>query len=1250
MEKLMKTSMLIKLSVLVATLASVTACSVNKDPRQIHEGKKEWAPNQAPTDDSVSVKGYNEFDLRAGFKAVEAGKSDLMATVLQPLSSYLLNAAFIEVPSYRTERTRQMLALFDQAFLLELLKPNKSEDFKQMKTDYINTVLAGCTRDLRSDCRNADLFSTDARFSRIFTILATEKDAAIEKELAASGGDTEACIKTSEACRELIADRYRMLALAVKKRNRNYDSEFTFAYIKYARLFQVWLVSKEAKDDEFSNSYIKKTHASIFEVMIPKFEPKSQDDSEFRTFVSNFNPWTYSLKKSDIFPYGTQIMFKLATGCCLYTKGSDHVLEDAVKNAIVSSQLAEGKIGKDGKVENEDPEFGPSFLNKILNIPAKYRARLFAKLDPKLGERLNDLMDPEKSAFYDELFFIVDRLYRKHLSITEIEMVLGHVNRKHAIEQLPATIRDYMKIQMIYQIYKTNDRMSKIYSQTLSGAQIFTNAVSEATTMNSEWTRLQTQGDLLSQLMGAYFKGLNVRTNAGDDFTNASEMIESINRNIHYFAVYPNMFILNYFVGKVNGTFPIKGFFGGTFEINSETQLDTFLESEEVSPTPDRIWFPFGKSLIPYSRQTLLFAWQYLLSTEALSTFNDNSVNDGASVNNADTAVADGEAAKTTSTDTEEEVAATPRAQFFNLVFQKYIGDERNAMLDALKTFRISTVDNPMYTRAKEVCDFELGLRTFAIPPNVDINFLDLDKATYAGLGSTGYYSVVSSFLTDSNTFLNRYLTTIDRKVNYVRVMLRLIEEDIKKDEIIKFGKSTFDPSKQSHEETKLAYKIISDLQEIRARVQTTFVKNHDYFFRCSIALREIERRRTLKLYDMERTYLGEVYDKLVSQVLPATTIADQKKIAAALNDTYFKGTGKGSFADQFGVPAEIDQLEGKNFRMSKYDLMVRMMYRIQQDDNFSKDVNPVFDDSKLNLTRVRNVSVTIPPNTRIQPFFTDGTSVSLTPDDGREAFIRQGMALLGGKAASFLNWESQMTGDNTFKNYLASLRSAYLLGPVQDPDDSTISRGIVPKNISDAFVAFMASYTLDDLDVKKAIDFGTDGRMLKAFLQPMLFEKDGRKPRPLFYDLMLQVYTAGEFNYGQGDRGPYAESANMARILGSMGTFVFTPSGEVDRAVKEIYGNYINVRLDRINALYKHLDDVGTAAKNNPLNLDSRLGKSFYLENGEERKWFDIKVGVKISDQDRRNIFNTFVDNYSRDTGNYFSTEGAQNRTAEGQ
>lgn len=811
----MKTAFLhfLRIPVIIAATLVLAGCpSPKSSPRQEHEGKKEWNRTETPSRPEVTAQDFDGLDLDAGYEALRNGK-DLVNLVLKPFSKVVLNKTFIEDPAYHGSRLSEMINIFNRAMVKILEAGETGPEFIKIKEEYYQTVFAGCNPNLTGrDCVNADLFSHDGFHTRVLSLLARELDRELD-DLVVKFETPLACIENDVRCRELTEERYRLLSMGAKKFNRGEDTLFPDLYLKHARTFAYLvdfkkrMLSGPALEQSLASGPVAAAHAKIFQTLIGNFDTKSVSGAEFKKIVHNFNPWTFSQKRADVFRDGARMMFDLAPGCCLYKDTAKFILDDAVTKAIRESQ-------------SDGDAFGLSFRKLIAEIRMKSGTQLFEDLG--LAREL-PLMEDLNSAFYKEHFLVVDRVFRGHWSSANAEAVLKAMPPTRVQEMLAKVAVPYVKVYLIHMIVESNIYMNGIFTSDIASDKVFKYATSRSLELTERWHDIQAQIDLIRTLMIKYSNGQNL-PKFGTPLADSITLLNGVNRNIHYFSVVTNMIVMNYFLSKLGGVQEVT-LWWGKIKVNAASILGSFFDVGLDEP-----WFQFGTDAEPVDRQMLLFSWEYLLTTKTLDAFDTG---DG---------------------DTAEEA----RAKFFDAIFSRYVSSDISTLREQIAEYERKTEGAQEFDTTETICDYELGKsRT---PPAIEITFLNLGKYSYGGLGTFANNALLKSFLVDAFNPLLALRGRLEYRATYMQALVDILEADmIKRGLITKPG--------QPHRFTQVFYDSLKQIRALRIELAKTYGAQFKERLACLLRVQEVERRRTNRMYLEERKRLGQIYDRMKPMV-----------------------------------------------------------------------------------------------------------------------------------------------------------------------------------------------------------------------------------------------------------------------------------------------------------------------------------------------------------------------------------------------
>ena len=195
----------------------------------------------------------------------------------------------------------------------------------------------------------------------------------------------------------------------------------------------------------------------------------------------------------------------------------------------------------------------------------------------------------------------------------------------------------------------------------------------------------------------------------------------------------------------------------------------------------------------------------------------------------------------------------------------------------------------------------------------------------------------------------------------------------------------------------------------------------------------------------------------------------------------------------------------------------------------------------------------------------------------------------------------------------------------------------ITADQLTSAFTKIYASYTLDEQDIKSSVELRNDGRFTNAFFKDLFFEGNGAK-LPFFYNLMWSTKGRAGTNlegYAEGSTAG-TDAYQFSQAFNSQQVYLFKPSPAVEASVKRIYGDRANYALQRVKALFSHIEQI-QQQKGDPAQLDPRLRYPFYLQDGRPVTWYSSNMA--ISDQQRSNDFKYLIEDFIRRTNNFYGT-----------
>ncbi len=927
----MKLHLILKLAPLVILLG----CDVGKVRRTQHEGPKQ-TKTEIPVEPPVNPHEFEKSNLEtvhAQLKTLlqeqnSAQAATLGKQIMQQLENFVVNSNYILDPRFAaSNRSRVMLSYYNTAFVKLLSLDNKAYDAELDK--YFKIVSRGCDENLRG-CSTISFFKQDHRSAQILVYYAQKLDREIDGK---------------ESNLDLVKSYYDSLALALELKNIVRDRDIDFLYIKRAR--QYALLHKSLPEEK-KNTDVMKRHGRIFEQIVNSY-PNNPNNQEFKKFVSNFPTWTYSRLEADPFPFGIRKMFSFAASNSFYEDKEKTKLSSDLKKAIAESQFVSATC--ESQVQREKQKykdsFGPSFKQIVRDLKCEPTV-------PFLFRAFNvDTSKVENNSFFDEYFYMVDRLYRGHWDSQEAtEVWLGS---KQDSRKLVEVLEYYIKIQFLDMIVRTNKYVSNIVTQPdMNNENLVKQTIERSRQMSDVWK------DSLARIEGrlGVFLGANLRNNnaAEKSLDDAQKLIDSLRRNIKYLSVYPNLILLTYFIHEMNSKIEVMTFFG-PYDLTSSTIIENLFSGTL------EVLFDFGNDTYTLNKIQLLQAYYYALMTGSFETY-----------------AGQGVVSSDKESTSQKKLSKVDRKSFFEKVIRQYLNRDRERLQRMSTYYKTNATDNSFSNRLRECqmlknneSDFtiELDLNKFmngAIygnPANVDNGLMaDLFKI-YKVSDAAGDYSAfkdVHSALTEWSIDADRVL---ESRMVYLQIMVDILKENMRD---LNFDQKDIDSIHQA------AQQEITFVRNLSDQVYKDIIAQHKEASSCIHTFLDLERKRQMDLLKMEQEHLGKVYDLMIS----------------------LKGKASESYAQamqtrgrELGFEPDLDAITSNGYRYNRMNVFRRMAAR-------SAELKPA-------------VNVTFPSNWKEDDMAAQNQTLSISKQNGelvsKQEFIRNGMSYFGKRRDPLVRW-----------------------------------------------------------------------------------------------------------------------------------------------------------------------------------------------------------------------------------------------------
>ncbi|MBC7742643.1 MAG: hypothetical protein H7061_10625, partial [Bdellovibrionaceae bacterium] len=442
-----------KFIILSLAVTLVTSCNFKKSDRGQNEGAKETQLTIEDKKDAQKSIQPQELELNLATitkDLAHAQTASEIVSLLKSLESMAINSeALMNVRDIKSKPMLKALEAYNVALIkLTVLAPGSAELQNSMDS-YEKMALASCTAQLRN-CSNFSFLRTDQRSAEVLQLIVAQLD----KKMDAS-------CKTD--CEADLVRYYNLLALSFDLSNSTRKTEAEFLYIKRASDYGKLFLKDETRNPDFFRK-----HGTVFASIVSEYpaDPKSK---RFADFVKTFKPWNHSRLETNAFPFGLEHMFSFAAKNYLYAANKID-LSAELRAAIDTSQASSDKSG-------------PSFKMIIQSIKDHPRSASFFK-----GSNF-DITVADKPDFYNEYFFMIDRLYRGHIGLEEA--VSFWEGSKQDSKALFEVVNFYTKIEFLSRIILTNKYMTDIFNKPeMASETLFKQVIQQSEPLTKEWNKM----------------------------------------------------------------------------------------------------------------------------------------------------------------------------------------------------------------------------------------------------------------------------------------------------------------------------------------------------------------------------------------------------------------------------------------------------------------------------------------------------------------------------------------------------------------------------------------------------------------------------------------------------------------------------------------------------------------------------------------------------------------------------------------
>tara|TARA_B110001454_G_C12723330_1_gene436777 strand:- start:77301 stop:80654 length:3354 start_codon:yes stop_codon:yes gene_type:complete len=778
------------ITLVLATTLGLSACNFRKVEKQSHEGAKQTEFVTETRDDLVDIQSdpnwlKNIYD--------DMTKKNYSAVIRQASSILSDEKKFEELDSKKVNDGIALLGYYNYSLL---------ENFKASKTDagadaYLKWALKGCEKDLRG-CESLNFLKRDQRSVSVITEILKLKEKTLK-----------------------IDEYYKIIQLGFEVNNRLRTVELEMMYILRGKEYFEYLNSLGKVEAEN-----KERHAKLFQIILSQ-NVIDKKDAKISEWLKKLEPWRYSAFDKSYTQLGSVKVFEVAAKGFIY---EDKKLSPGLKQVINDLKSTKDSLGMsfhDSVLEiQEDIAKGNDEAKfKALSEDEKKKVRVAAVKTNVLKNFKINIEDLTSDSFYNEYFYVVDRLYRGHLGLEEANLFWEGTEKRQ--DYLDRTIRLYFKFEFLKMLFNTNIYMGNIFKQKdIPNEKLFDQVVNRSQTINDEWSMFLSRVETMAIFAKQKSNG---RKSIMDD---TEGVLRSISRNVKYLSIYPNMMVINDIMIDQEAEIKVKSFWGMDFKVTPKEVMKDMINGKIDEP-----WFIFGGDSAPINKTETIFSYYFGLESGVFDTFSIVTEDAG--------------------------IKRSSKIKFFQNAVKRTLSEETSKLKKMIETMENMNSNNDVeFQNIMATCDLvkkgdlDFELKFAAEDLQKYLLFGNLTNATLNKLYSLYISGPISEYrgVRDDYESLNLQISS----------MMEILAQ-----------KLNSESDKQIIEELR---KEIASYEDLKVKFFNVAVDQHKKASDCLNKLVLMERDRTLAVYELEAEHFGKVFDE--ADKLRKITDAKSKKDA----------------------------------------------------------------------------------------------------------------------------------------------------------------------------------------------------------------------------------------------------------------------------------------------------------------------------------------------------------------------------------
>lgn len=1173
--------------ILVFAFYVFSACTGKDTLVRPHQGQIEAPRGQAvAANTTLNVSTMSLSQAREILSSLRGHSEKIASQILIPLEKEIINLDFMTNPENIQGDFSQWLSIYTES-LLQALGSTTSAQALSSLDKFVELSFRNCDESFRG-CSLLKTLKLSSNSSKLLVYKAN----IVGKQL-------DRCLEDKKSCQPLVQKKYNLLIQAHNLNSSQLpDLDFTVSYIEHANLIEKLP----------NGSLIRSMHAQTFATSVQFFDPEKTSLEVRCKIIKNFEVWTHSRLTLGSGRQSMKKLFELTARCDLYDQNKE--LTSHFKESVSQIQLGADSNG------------GISFHQKFALLHKEKDSRaLFEKFG--IGGLLNKAASVGADgktidfSFYNEYFFVLDRLYSGHIGLEDAQQILLLANRSYS--QLLTTFENYIKMQMVANVAFTKEYLRGVFAEgqdTVASDKIFERAVENSESFAQTWRTLTTNIQNLEVATGVIFKKQNlVNENDFKKFRELNKQIRNLPSTIKYIATYPTMMSMAHYLAQQEATRSARTWWGGTISFSSSTIYENLWKGTE------RPWFQFSDDQ-GLNKFYLLYAFDYAVRADFVSVQSQQG----------------------------KELSHNERLKdYMQTLISRYLKNERDAIFNSYEEKMVKKTDaHPMASRQKILCDYELNPnnnQVFQLNKNVE----DLRVQLHSGQGrssSTNYSEPSREFFGNAGEILNKINSGIYPKLLIIKSLIAISRKNNLPAEVI-----------------EAAEKEVAATEEIVHKIVENFSSKIVYHSNCLRRLYLVENYYQYLGYESERQYLGQVWDDMNS--LQALEGAALNKALIDLNNSPNRYRDDNQDIKTVGNNANLlfyDRITSKRvFTYSTYDILFRLK-NLLTTGNIEKFADArlvkITNDWKKSFPGAMTKPIQIPRLWDIDtPSVLDqselvrfrSNDVDLDWSSDREEFIRQGLSVLKGNAPKatveakvHIDWFFGNNNDlDVWKKSIDILVSLYM---AQNKDDK-FNNKITPKHLLDGMKSIISMVSMNELDVQLVKTFSETSKISLEGQQAGVLVDTGLRETMHPYTYLYENFkTKMDLNTALLDLSPN-ELIRRSTLIAD----AYLLSLNLNDSEYRIYFSNHKWLESELRAQYEKVShnyltkitDLSEAFDTNRNSEDSEI--IFKLENGLPKRLSDsskVSLGDDLIHPQGLKDMRAFVEKFTQKSKNIYNTE----------